>query len=174
MEEYVKPIATDILKLFDGDAHTYTAWRQTALLAHLDNFVVSGSDDLLNEMLLCAENSLKAAEFSWVCPPLPNAADYANCNVIESVINAADISVNEAVSQINKAADCIRKTWFDRISAEASMVEKHVTENFNRKQEDADRKLNAQITNYHYFENEVQTLFDKCSRLSDEVFLQEG
>lgn len=129
---------------------------------------MAGFDETARSMARFTKTILENAVFAWGAPYVPKVQDLTNCNVIETVIQAADVSVANYIGKLNQIMTTIRKNWFGQFSAHMEALSSCVVEELGRKREAQDLQYKAYLRNYQTFCQNAQEILHRCESLWEE------
>ena len=119
-------------------------------------------------MLRFARTILENAVFSWKIPYVPCVSDLTSCNVIETVIQSADLSVSGYLSEIQQIIATIRKNWFSQYSAQIATLSAKAAEYIEHQKEAHDLQYKAYLRNYQTLYCNSREILDRCEHLWEE------
>lgn len=108
------------------------------------------------------------AVFDWPDLCGSNSRDLAHCNVIEWVIDAADIAVTAYIGELNQIVDTIQRNWRNQLRAYLQELDVGVTEAFAQRQEAQDLQYKAYLQNYQMFYHSAQDILQRSQPLWEE------
>lgn len=108
------------------------------------------------------------AVFDWPDLCGSNSRDLAHCNVIERVIDAADIAVTAYIGELNQIVDTIQRNWRNQLRAYLQELDVGVTEEFAQRQEAQDLQYKAYLQNYQMFYHSAQDILQRSQPLWEE------
>lgn len=108
------------------------------------------------------------AVFDWPDLCGSNSRDLAQCNVIERVIDAADIAVTAYIGELNQIVDTIQRNWRNQLRAYLQELDVGVTEAFAQRQEAQDLQYKAYLQNYQMFYHSAQDILQRSQPLWEE------
>jgi hypothetical protein len=130
-------------------------------------------DQIKASMLSFTDTALTRAEFSWSAPYIPPNYDLTDCNVIETVINAADISIANYIKAFDQILISIRKNWFEQFSAYTEALLTSVKSVIQRRYELHDLQYKAYLRNYQAFAEDAKEVLLRCEALLEEIEMGE-
>lgn len=127
-----------------------------------------GFNEQGKEMNSFAETILNNAVFSWDASygKIQNLTD---CDVIEIVIQAVDISITNYIKEINQIVSIIPKNWSSQFEMHIKDLSSCVMKEIKRKQEEQDLKYKAYLRNYQIFYQNSQKILQQCDSLWEEA-----
>lgn len=129
---------------------------------------MAGFDETAQAMLRFAETIFSNTAFAWGVPYIPRVPDLANCNVIETVIQSADVSVANYIGELNQIVNIIRKNWFGQFSAYIETLSSCVMDELSRNREAQDLQYKAYLRNYQTFYQNAHEVLSQCETLWEE------
>lgn len=129
---------------------------------------MAGFDETAKAMLRFAETIFGNTAFAWKMTYIPRVPDLSNCNVIETVIQSADVSVASYIGELNQIVAVIRKNWFSQFSAHIETLSSCAMDELARKREAQDLQYKAYLRNYQTFYKNAQEVLRRCESLWEE------
>lgn len=108
------------------------------------------------------------AVFSCDVPNLFKGQDLARCNVIETVIRAADVSVASYIGELREIVATVGRNWSDQFCAHTSALSVWATEELDRRHESQDLRYKAYLRNYQTFYQSAQDILKNSKSLWEE------
>jgi len=173
--EFWPSIQNGLCERLKSDSRGFTELRKSALLANLaqlnlDCKLDSDLPQFMNNILLFSGNSLKNILFSWKAPTIPPVADLAKCNVIEAVIHAVDVTVNQYHDALNNGIIQIRKHWFEQVTAEAVTIGSLVRREEEKVKARVDTNLKTYERNYQVMSQNAKEIERKSDLILEEFY----
>lgn len=109
------------------------------------------------------------AVFSWEVSSLFRGQDLARCNVIETVIRAADVSVASYIGELREIVATVRRNWSDQFCAHTRALAAWAAEELDGKRENQDLQYKAYLRNYQTVYQSAQDIL-KTSQALWEAF----
>lgn len=127
-----------------------------------------GFDEVGASMSRFVEAILSNLSFSWSVSPIPRAADLTGCDVIDTVIQAADVSIQHHLDELNAMMLTIRKNWFDQFSGHTKSLLAAAAEAIVPQKEAYDLGYKAYLRNYQVFYQDAQEIVRQCEAMESE------
>lgn len=96
---------------------------------------------------------------------IPKTEDLTNYNIIEDVIQEADISVASYLEELNQIVKTIRVNWFSQFRTYIEGFSSGVTEAMMARREEQDLRYKAYLSNYQKFHLDAQEILQCCESL---------
>lgn len=149
MTHRIDGVTKEIMRIFESILTQFSGLYKDKLKKSLDFLGVSADFDALTTgMSEVIRASLLTLDFKWSHSPIPETQDLTNCNPIETVKKAADISVTGCITMMENAVSTIRKEWFSLLSKYINALRGTCEDALARKRETHDVHYKAYISNY--------------------------
>ncbi|MCL2265453.1 MAG: dynamin family protein [Treponema sp.] len=157
-EKGLTAVKKNLLQRLNADIDELKNYRESSMLSALSSFEVSSPDTLCGDMLSNAQGEFNKINFNWIQSAIPQTENLAEYNVIETAIEAVDISLNACVKTLKDALTEIRKNWFIMLEDDAG----NSMNIYHKNHEIKDNKLNMQINNYRVLKEKSQAILTRC------------
>jgi hypothetical protein len=167
--EFRLPVQSALCDNLQSCSRDFAKLRETALL---NNLAEPDSDRarFIGNMLAFSGNILENVRFSWQVPTAPPAADLSKCNVIDTIIHAVDISVNQYYNALDSGITQIRKHWFEQVSAEAEAAAELVQQKEDELKNRVDTNLRTYESNYQVMSQNAKVIAGKSDSVLKELY----
>jgi rubrerythrin len=133
-----------------------------------------GEDNLAAAKLVeFAETILQNANFQWTASPVPDVADLTAEEPIETVVMAADKSVEDYRSELNNAVDAIQVNWEERFEEDIELATDEVHKAVATQKEHLDEDKKAYKSNYRKCRESSNAILAKCESVRTEAIVSE-
>ncbi len=167
--EFRPPMQSALVKILQSGSGDFAKLRETALL----NRLAEPDPDrarFLGNMLEFSGSILEDIRFSWQVPTIPPVADLSKCNVIDTIIHAVDVSVNQYRSALDSGITQIRKHWFEQVSAEAESAAALFRQKEDELKSRVDTSLKTYESNYQVMSRNAKVIAEKSDSVLTELY----
>lgn len=173
--EFWPPIQKELYENLESSSQSFLAYRKAALIdslssLNLEHQLDSNPTSFIDNIMLFSKNRFETVRFSWKAPTIPAVADLARCNVIETVIRAVDLSVNQYRDTLNSEIARIRKHWFDQVTAEAETAADIVRRSEKELKARVDTNLKTYECNYRVISQNAREIEQKSDAILGEFY----
>jgi Predicted GTPase len=167
--EFRPPIQSALCENLQSGSRDFAKLRATALLS---NLAEQDSDraQFIGNMLAFSGSILENIRFSWQVPTVPSAADLSKCNVIDTIIHAVDVSVNQYYNTLDNGITQIRKHWFEQVSAEAESAAAVVRQKEDELKIQVETSLKTYESNYRVMSQNAKVIAEKSDSILKEFY----
>ena len=174
-EEFGSSIKNKLYQSLVLGSGEFDEFRKTVFVTNLLQLNLGNEReaDLLpfvDSALLFSKNRITNIRFSWQAPTMPHVADLAKCNVIETIINAVDISINKYHEDLSACIDDIRKHWFQQVSSEADVIGNRIRQKEDDVRNQADANLRTYASNYQLLSQNAKDIEKKSDVILQEFY----
>jgi len=114
-------------------------------------------------------SGIKNISFKWVLSPIPNVDDLSQCNVIETVIDAIDVSVTKWINEYQIFLVGVRKDLFSQFSEDADQMCTKSDAQYINLAEQLDMRVKAHVKNYQVLMGNSEEVLVKSLELQQEL-----
>lgn len=92
-----------------------------------------------------------------------------SCNVIEIIIQAADMSITNYIRELNQIVSIISKNWCTQFEMHLKALYSCVEEEITHRKEAQDMQYKAYLRNYQMFYQSAQEILQQSNSLWEEI-----
>jgi len=115
-----------------------------------------------------AESALMKNEIDLFDLTLPNIGDLTNINVITAVMNAANKSLDNYKSEMNRAVKAIRVNWFKQFDEDKETTQNAIKKVIKTQKDEAILQKAAYLQIYREFCENSKSILSECESISAE------
>lgn len=124
--------------------------------------------EIINNAIIFKNTKLDEVRFSWQISPVPNVRNLAKCNVIDSIIQAVDKSVDKCVADLRQHIDLSREYLFTAINNDSKYMKPLVSMAEDEMKRSVDIKKQIYINNYKTFSERAKDIIIESQLILDE------
>jgi hypothetical protein len=168
-EQQKTVVNMEILRAFENTASELALYQKNALGSAYEELCSNIDLAAVNtNMLRFAGNVLSNVSFTWSISPVPKVYNLTNCNVIDAVVYAADVSVQSYIKEMNEAISSIRKKWFDQMAVQNNKIHHYIAQVIDKEIEEYDTQYKAYTKNYQVLKENSKNILAQCEAIWDE------
>lgn len=125
-------------------------------------------DDTAAAMMNFTQTIFGNAMFLWKAS-YGEIQDLTSCNVIEIIIQAADMSITNYIRELNQIVSIISKNWCNQFEMHLKALYSCVEEEITHRKEAQDMQYKAYLRNYQMFYQSAQEILQQSNSLWEEI-----
>lgn len=171
--EYLPPVKKVLSEMFENICMEFYGIKQSALTDSLSELapVQFNLYKSIENAILFKNTKLDEVRFSWQLSPVPNVRNLAKCNVIDSVIDAVDVSVEKCASDLKQCIDAAREFLFTSTNSDSQQMRSLTLITEDEMKRLVEIKKQVYINNYASFSEKAKDIINKSQLILDEFYM---